>query len=133
MPAFQFLSRASLAIAVIAGSAIGSFEPANARDGRQGAFFGGLAAGAIVGGVIANSSRGYGGSSYNEYGYGSGYRYDSGYGYGYGARSYYQPSADYHVYESYEEPVVHHCYRQRQPIVDDYGEVVGYRRVRVCN
>ncbi|WP_395665239.1 hypothetical protein [Methylocella sp.] len=25
------------------------------------------------------------------------------------------------------------CYFSRQPVVDAYGEVVGFRRVRVCN
>lgn len=25
------------------------------------------------------------------------------------------------------------CYFTRQPVVDDYGVVIGYRRVRVCN
>jgi hypothetical protein len=25
------------------------------------------------------------------------------------------------------------CYFTRQPVVDGYGNIVGYRRIRVCN
>ena len=51
-----------------------------------GALVGGLAAGALLGGVIAANQ-----------------------GYGYGG-----------------------CYLSRQPVVNRWGDVVGYRRVRVC-
>jgi hypothetical protein len=45
------------------------------------------------------------------------------------AASSYQPNY-YGGYGSYDAPS---CYPARQPIVDDWGNVVAYRRVRVCN
>ncbi|WP_460450360.1 hypothetical protein [Alsobacter sp. SYSU BS001988] len=41
------------AAAALVAAAIGA--PAQARDGQNGALFGGLAAGAVLGGVVANS------------------------------------------------------------------------------
>ena len=69
--------------------------PAAAEHGFNGALFGGLAAGALLGGAIAANS----GPSY------------------YAAPAYVEGS----------------CYMSRQPVVNRWGDVVGYRRVRVCD
>ena len=58
--------------------------PAEARNGRNAAIFGALAAGAIIAGAAVAAS---------------------------------QPS----------------CAIERRPVVNRWGDVVGYRRVRVCN
>lgn len=50
--------RSRLLVSAAAASALLAISftvPAQARDGQNGALFGGLAAGAVVGGVIANS------------------------------------------------------------------------------
>ncbi len=85
------------------GAAAGT--PASARDGgaiAAGAI-GGLALGAIAGSAIANGNRGY---------------YDGG---GY-APAYAAPQPYYGG----------GCYFTRQPVYDEYGELAGHRRVRVC-
>jgi hypothetical protein len=30
------------------------------------------------------------------------------------------------------QPVYEHCWRERRPVFDEYGEVIGYRPQRVC-
>jgi hypothetical protein len=42
---------------------------------------------------------------------------------------YYAPAYAAPVYEP--APVVH-CWRERRPLFDEYGEVIGYRPQRVC-
>jgi hypothetical protein len=43
----------------------------------------------------------------------------------YGAPAYYPAPA-------YEAPPPYRCWRERRPVFDEYGAVVGYRRARVC-
>src|SRR5712691_215197 len=76
-----------LAAAAIAGAAIATPTAADARWGRGGAFFGGLAAGAIIGGALSAPYY-YSSPSYS-YGY---YPrpYYGGYG-GYGRPAFYDP------------------------------------------
>lgn len=81
--------------------------PAQAEHGRNAAAIGGLAAGALIGGAIAGAGRP---------------AYDPGY---YPAPAYGAP-----VYEEEYAPPV--CHFERQAIVNAWGEVVRYRRVRVC-
>ena len=92
----------------IGAAVVASTAPAEARYGRNGAFIGGLAAGAIGAGIIANSYR----PAYAApvYGYGA-------YG-GYGAAPAYYG---------------HSCWVQRRPVYDAWGNFAGHRRVRVCN
>ena len=84
---------AALSALALGATLVATATPAEAKYGRNGAFFGGLAAG-IVGtmalGAIASSP------SYAAPVYGGG------------------------------------CYITRQPITNGWGEVVGFRRVRVC-
>jgi hypothetical protein len=117
---------AALAAALTLGTfAIGAAGEAQARDGRNAALFGGLAAGALLGGALVGANRGYAAPAYD---YPSYPAYPA-YGgvparYNYGAAP----------YDSYEAPVVvQQCWRERQPVYDNWGEVVGFRRVRVCN
>ena len=80
--------------------------PVQAEDGRNAAAIGGLAAGALLGGAIAGGQPAYGP------------RYRAAPVYG-------AP-----VYEEEYAPV---CHFERQAIVNSWGEVVRYRRVRVCD
>jgi hypothetical protein len=43
----------------------------------------------------------------------------------YGAPAYYPAPA-------YEAPPPYRCWRERRPVYDEYGVVIGSRRVRVC-
>jgi len=66
---------------------------------------GGLAAGAIIGGAIANSA----------------------------PQPYYAPAPGYVVYPGYAAPIPVGCpggYWARRPLVDQWGNVVGYSRPR---
>ena len=111
---------AALSCAVVAAPA-----PAFANDGRNAALFGGLAAGALVGGAIANSGRGY-------------YREAPAYQPYYPAYEAAPVYPDYPVYRSapayseYEVYAPRPCYVRRQPIYNQWGDFAGYRRVRVC-
>jgi len=98
------------AAAVLAVSTLSSPTPAEARcvGCAVGAgVIGGLAAGAIIGGAIANS----------------------------GPR-YYGPAPGYVVYEGYGAPYPAACpggYWARRPVRDGYGNVVGWSRPRfIC-
>ena len=64
--------------------------PAEARYGRNGAFFGGLAVGALALGAL-------------------------------GASSYYAPA------------YAGSCYVERRAVTNRWGDVVGFRRVRICD
>ena len=84
---------ASLSAAVMAGSLASTSAPAEARYGRNAAFFGGLVGGLAVGALAAGAYRG-------------GY-VDADYG------------GD--------------CWIDSRPVYNHWGDVVRYRRVRVCN
>jgi hypothetical protein len=107
------MKKAIFAIAAAAILAVGTLSaptPAEARCNGCGVgagIIGGLAAGAIIGGAIANS----------------------------GPR-YYGPAPGYVVYEGYGAPYPASCpggYWARRPVRDGYGNVVGWSRPRfVC-
>lgn len=81
---FRKTLAAAMTTAVIAGSLAAT--PASAKYGRNAAFFGGLAIGALAGGAFAG-----------------------GYGGGYG------------------------CWIDSRPVYNHWGDIIGYRRVRVCD
>ncbi|MCP8938777.1 hypothetical protein NK718_09650 [Alsobacter sp. SYSU M60028] len=117
---------AGLAAVTLAAGLMSGAPAAEAKDGRNAALFGGLAAGAVVGGAIASAARpaygyGYTGSYYNDGYYAPTYRSYSP------ARSYYNGA--YYNQETY----MRQCWRERQPVYDAYGDVVAWRKVRVCN
>lgn len=107
------MKKAILAIAAAATLAVGMLgtpQTAEARCNGCGVgagIIGGLAAGAIIGGAIANS----------------------------GPR-YYGPAPGYVVYEGYGAPYPASCpggYWARRPVRDGYGNVVGWSRPRfIC-
>lgn len=78
-------------------------DAAHAAEGRNAALFGGLAAGALLGGAIAGATR-------------PGPVYAA------------PPPPPVYVYEE-PEPI---CHRERRPLFDEYGNVAGFRTVRVC-
>lgn len=91
--------------------------PAHAAEGRNAALLGGLAAGALVGGVVGNAL----------------------------GQQNAQPQPEYveprpvvrrarPVYEQpVEEEVVSDCHFERRKSFDVDGNMVGYRRVKVCD
>jgi hypothetical protein len=96
----------ALACSAALAGILASIVPVQAEDGRNAAAIGGLAAGALLGGAIAGGRPAY----------------DPGPGYGYrGPRRVYQ--------EDYAPA----CHIERQAVVNSWGEVVRYRRVRVCD
>ena len=97
--AAALLAAASLFTSLIVASA-----PAQARDGVNGALFGGLAAGAIAGGIIANSVNSRPPVVYREVG---------------------PPPPPVVVYPE--------CHMVREPLYDSYGAFAGHRTVRVCD
>lgn len=109
--ALKSLASAALVALTLASSAFGTSTEAAARNGRNAALFGGLAAGALVGSAFAGSSRAYATPAYGA----------PAYGY-YGRPAYYAAP----VYAP-------SCYRERQPVYDDWGDLAGYRVVRVCD
>ncbi len=90
-------------LATIAGTAV---VPAQAREGGAIAagVIGGLALGAIAGSAAANN--GY---------------YNNGY-----------PPPPAYAQPVYGAPAYGGCYFARQPVYDEDGDLVGHRRVRVC-
>jgi hypothetical protein len=42
------------------------------------------------------------------------------------------PPPVYYGAPVYVEPVYERCWRERRPVFDEFGEVIGYRRQRVC-
>ena len=42
------------------------------------------------------------------------------------------PPPVYYGAPVYVEPVYERCWRERRPVFDEFGEVIGYRRARVC-
>lgn len=101
------MSLRNTAIATLAATSLvcslGFVAPAQARDGVNGALFGGLAAGAIVGGVVANSFN-RPPVVYREVG---------------------PPPPPVVVYPE--------CHNVREPLYDSAGYVAGHRTVRVCD
>jgi hypothetical protein len=95
----RFMS-AALAALCLAGVAS---DAAVAAEGRNAALFGGLAAGAVIGGAMMGAAR-------------PGPVYAA------------PPRPPVVVYEE-PEPV---CHRERRPLFDEYGNVAGFRNVRVC-
>jgi hypothetical protein len=89
----------ALALPICAGTAV----PAAADDGRNAALFGGLAAGAIIGGALASGPHYYAPA--------------------YPPAPIYAPEPVYYA----------DCFFERRPMFDGWGNFVGYRRVRVCN
>ena len=100
----KFIATGAGAVAIVATLGAATL-PAQAGNGGAVAagVIGGLAAGAIVGSAVTN--QGY----YN------------------GGPAYAAP-----VYGPPPGPYGGGCYLQRQPMYDAYGNVVGSRRVRVC-
>ena len=107
------MKKAILAIAAAAVLAVGTLSAPTSAEARchgcgvGAGIIGGLAAGAIIGGAIANS----------------------------GPR-YYGPEPGYVVYDSYRARYPSDCYGgywARRPLRDGYGNVVGWSRPRfVC-
>ena len=98
----------ALAAAILVAAAMPSSAQAYCRGCAVGAgVIGGLAAGAIIGGAIANSGPGY-----------------------------YGPAPGYVVYEGYGAPYPMECpggYWARRPRYDGYGNFVGWSRPRfIC-
>ena len=94
----------ALVLATIAGASVATTGTAEARDGRNGAFAGGAAVGAIggllLGGALANRDR----------------YYDDGY---------YEPAPQ----PVYVQP---RCWYQRQRVPNQYDYGYHIERVRVC-
>jgi hypothetical protein len=93
----------ALVLATVAGASIATTGTAEARYGRQGAFVGGAAVGAVggllLGGALANRDRYY-------------------------EDDYYEPEPVY---------VQPRCYFQRQRVPNQYDYGYHIERVRVCN
>jgi hypothetical protein len=116
------IAAAAAAALVLGTFTLGAASEAQAKNGRNAALFGGLAAGAILGGALLGANRGYAAPSYDYPSYNSYGGVPAGYAY------------DRAPYDSYEAPVVvQRCWRERQPVYDSWGDVAGYRPVRVCN
>lgn len=98
----RFVS-AALAALCLAGVAS---DAALAADGRNAALFGGLAAGAVLGGALVGATR-------------PGPVYAA------------PPPPPPPPVVVYEEPAPV-CHRERRPLFDEYGNVAGFRTVRVC-
>lgn len=110
------IGAAALSALLVGGTVAATVDSAQARNGRNAALAGGLAAGAIVGGALAGAHRSYAAPVYSDPGYGY-----SGY-------------SGYPAYETYDAPVVvqRSCWRERRPAYDDWGRVVAWRSIRVC-
>ena len=98
---------AGLAALTLATGVAGSTAPAAAWYRGYGYGWGGPVAAGVIGGLAAGAIVG---------------SVARPYGYGYAPYGYYGPA-----------PVYDPCYRARRPVFDAYGNVAGYRPVRVCN
>ena len=103
--------KTGLVSALVGLTLLGVTASTPAQAGHDGAVaagvIGGLAAGAIAGSALSNANRGY---------------YDGGYA----------PAPAYAA-PAYSDPAYGGgCYFVRKPVVDEDGEVIGHRRVRVC-
>lgn len=92
----------SAALALATLAGVSAQTPTVAAEGRNAALFGGLAAGALIGGALVGATR----------------------------PAYAEPAPPPVVV--YEEPAPVVCHRERRPLFDEYGDVAGYRTVKVC-
>ena len=96
------------AAATIAAGTLAAPQQAEARNGRNAAIIGGVAAAAIIGGAIAANS----------------------------APRYYAPAPGYVAYDGYYARYPHRChggYWARRPVYDRWGNVRGWSRPRfIC-
>jgi hypothetical protein len=83
------------AVALTGALAVAAATPGEARNGRNAAVIGGIAAGAVVGAAVANSYYGPGYYADPGYAYGPGYGYESDYAYEAGP-VYVQPAPRYY-------------------------------------
>ena len=81
---------ATLSALALGATVLATATPAEAKYGRNAAFFGGLAVGALALGALAATS------------------------------------------PSYAAPVYGGCTIERRPVTNAWGDVVGFRRIRVC-
>jgi hypothetical protein len=102
MSSMKRIASAALAAVMLVGVA---GQAAHAAEGRNAALFGGLAAGAVIGGALMGAARP---------------------GPVYAAPP--PPPPPVVVYEE-PEPI---CHRERRPLFDEYGNVAGFRTIRVC-
>ena len=131
---------AGLAALTMASGMIAAAPSAQAKDGRNAALIGELAAGALVGGAIAQGTRSpaYGAPAYG---------YDNAPAYGYDNAPVYQGQTYYPAQRGVSgrwrllpgrgrllrgAGYVQQCFRERRPVMDRWGNVVGFRRVQVC-
>ena len=113
MSAYRKLITGALAAATIAGGVLAASAPAEAQWRGRGAHHyrgGGWGGPGIAAGVVGGLALGaIAAPRYYGHGYGAGY----GYAPAYAASPY-------------------HCYNQRRPAYDPWGNFAGYRLVRVC-
>ncbi len=142
MNALRKVAVAALVALTVASGLTLSSAPAEARNGRNAALIGGLAAGAVLGGlIVGNQVR-----AAPSYGYDTGYNYNSGYGYngGYGYAPAYAPTyrqtyvAPRPVYVENAQVYVNDYYAPRcrivrERVVNEWGDTIARRRVRVCD
>jgi hypothetical protein len=99
---------AIVATAIVVAGTLATPHEAEARNGRNAAIIGGVAAAAIIGGAIAANSR----------------------------PSYYAPAPGYVAYDGYYGRHPNSCYGgywARRPVYDRWGNVRGYSRPRfIC-
>jgi hypothetical protein len=135
MNAIRKTAAAALALLTIAGATVAGTGEAEAKRGRNAALIGGLAAGAVLGGILMQNQ------AHAAPVYGGGYapRYGGGYGGGYYGGGY---APAYHGYApAYSAPrpvyVERHyapqCRIVRERVVDAWGDTIQTRRVRVCD
>ena len=97
-----------VAAAAVAAATFAAPTAAEARNGRNAAIIGGVAAAAIIGGAIAANS----------------------------GPSYYAPAPGYVAYDGYYARYPHSCgggYWARRPVYDRWGNVRGWSRPRfIC-
>ena len=132
MNALRKVAVAALAALTVASALSLSVAPAEAKKGRNAALIGGLAAGAVLGGIIAGSQA----QAAPSYGYNGGYGYNSGYGYAPAYRPTYAAPRPVYV----ESPPVYvndyyapRCRIVRERVVNEWGDTIARRRVRVCD
>ena len=96
MNTFKKIATGTLAALTLGITLAASSAPAEAKFGRNAAFFGGLAVGALA---IGAASHAYAAPSY-----GGGYYVSGG-----------------------------NCWTEKRAVHNNWGDFVGYRRIRVCN
>jgi uncharacterized protein YcfJ len=116
MSQFKKILMAGVTLLTLGSALGGSTAPASARDAGPviAGALGGFAAGALLGNALGHGSSPYAGGYYPAY--------SGGYGYNPYRAGGYHEAAD-----------VQDCYIRRHAIYDSWGNVVGYRRIRVCD